>query len=499
MASYLLHSWWSVNLLHIGMRFLAVKILLFDICVDSHNYSCSSHTYIPLYINMPMEKFHFASSWICCGKQNIGRHADEYNALTNYLSSGCTCFLIHECYHNVHTTVCALVWSTFLQACNFRFQWLILGTLSSSLPPTHTTTRAASLPGGLKGSHSQQNSPDTSSTGSNTSTSSIGSIQLSRQASDPGVDPSRSSYPHRQTSTPEQHRRSSSSQDPVGVVSHQTAALMSQTQTEVGVSLNMVHHWCVIVLINVCHAMLCNFDVHTTILGLFSSPTLPPSPFSLPHPPRPLLCAQQTAQTMVTFLIWSAPPHTMLPFYTRPGPSFCSTHIMGMFCACVMHVLHWHVCVCMCHACVTCACVTCACVCVCMCCACVVDVLHVHVCVCVHVSWMCVCACVMDVLSMCVCVCACVMDVCVCVHVHVCVCVCVVHVSWMCYMCMCVCACVMDVLCMCMCVCACVMDVCVCMCMCVFCEYVCACMCVYACLYMYVSFPALISCWCDSI
>ena len=66
--------------------------------------------------------------------------------------------------------------------------------------------------------------------------------------------------------------------------------------------------------------------------------TLPPSPISLPHLPRPLLCAQQTAQTMVTFLIWSAPPHTMLPFYTRPGPSFYSTHIMGMFCACVVHV-----------------------------------------------------------------------------------------------------------------------------------------------------------------
>ena len=98
---------------------------------------------------------------------------------------------------------------------------------------THACThiRAASLPGGLKGSRSQQNSPDTSSTGSNTSSSSIGSIQLSRQASDPGVDPSRSAYLHHQSSPSQRHRTSSGSQDSV---SQQSAALMSQTQTEVG-------------------------------------------------------------------------------------------------------------------------------------------------------------------------------------------------------------------------------------------------------------------------
>ena len=91
--------------------------------------------------------------------------------------------------------------------------------------------------------------------------------------------------------------------------------------------------------------------------------------------------------------------------------------------------------------------------------------------------------------------------------------VCFVHVLCMCNMCMCVCMCVCMCMCyacvtcgcVCACVCyACVVDVlhvhmCVCMCVCVFCEYVCACMCVYACLYMYVSFPALISCRCDSI
>ena len=138
---------------------------------------------------------------------------------------------------------------------------------------------------------------------------------------------------------------------------------------------------------------------------LLPPPTLPPSliPSTFSHfpslLPRPLLCAQQTAQTMVTFLIWSAPPHTMLPFYTRPGPSFYSTHIMGMFRACVVHV-SWMCCMCMCA--------------LYMCRGCVV-----------HVSWMCfacvgdVCACVMDVLCMC----------------RGCVCMCrgcVVHVSWMC-------------------------------------------------------------------
>ena len=98
---------------------------------------------------------------------------------------------------------------------------------------THTPMhiRTASLPRRLKESRSQQNSPDTSSTGSNTSSSSIGSIQLSRQASDPGVDPSRSTYLHHQSSPSQRYRTSSGSQDSA---SQQSAALMSQTQTEVG-------------------------------------------------------------------------------------------------------------------------------------------------------------------------------------------------------------------------------------------------------------------------
>lgn len=161
-------------------------------------------------------------------------------------------------------------------------------TYSLPLPspsPAHTTIRAASLPGGLKGSHSPQNSPDTSSTGSNTSTSSLGSIQLSRQASDPGVDPSRSNYSHHRNSTPEQHRRSSSSQDPVGVVSHQTAALMSQTQTEVGVEVDMTHHWCYYVLINVYHATCAILMFTIPYLDsshLLPLPTLLPSDIHLP-------------------------------------------------------------------------------------------------------------------------------------------------------------------------------------------------------------------------
>ena len=134
-----------------------------------------------------------------------------------------------------------------------------------------------------------------------------------------------------------------------------------------------------------------NFDVHYTIFGLFpSSP--PPHPPTLCHkspttlrPPRPLLCAQQTAQTMVTFLIWSAPPHTMLQYYTRPGPSFYNTHIMGMFCVCVCVC----VCVCACVVNVLCTCV-CVCVCVCVCCArvCVVCeyvCAYMYMCVYIHV------------------------------------------------------------------------------------------------------------------
>ena len=71
--------------------FLAVKILLFDICAQSHNYSCSSHTYIPLYVNMQVPLWQQLNMLQCCCKQNVGRYADEYNALANYLSSDEPC------------------------------------------------------------------------------------------------------------------------------------------------------------------------------------------------------------------------------------------------------------------------------------------------------------------------------------------------------------------------------------------------------------------------
>lgn len=85
--------------------------------------------------------------------------------------------------------------------------------------------KTCSLPG-LKGSRSQQSSPESSSSSSSSHHSGhTDSLQLSRQASDPGLD---QTFHQQQQQSQSQHRRGSS-QDSI-VTQHQ-AALMSQTET----------------------------------------------------------------------------------------------------------------------------------------------------------------------------------------------------------------------------------------------------------------------------
>ena len=139
---------------------------------------------------------------------------------------------------------------------------------------------------------------------------------------------------------------------------------MSQTQTEVGVGVNMMHHWCYYVLINAYHttcAILMFTIPYLDSSHLLPLPTLPPSAMHLPlHLLDP--CCVHSKQPKLWWHSWSGQHLPTQCYHSTPGQAphsatptswVCFVHVSHICCVCVCVC----VCVCMCHGCVVHMCV----------------------------------------------------------------------------------------------------------------------------------------------